>query len=815
MACASSGLRQSPATCRSSGARPFLGGLRVRSHPLKSSGLREIYEAGQRGEAKTATLMTAPKGAFRRAKLQYTGRAFRQDADQAMRSDIFRGLVEAITNADDAYAEREGEIVIRVHRAHGRVWSVGVLDQATGIPLNEMERRLGTLGARTSGYERGARVRGNRGRGAKDLAAYGAVRWDSIVDGAYGVMEIERDGRYRIAREAEPAPRELRERLGIGENGTLVTISCRGNVTRPRFETMVNKLERLVPLRGIMQDLRRSVTLTYLDEATIQLRYAPDDTLKHVAHEILGVQDYAGAAELNLYESREPLVGGPGDPMRENGILIESGRAVHEATLFGFEMDPYGALFTGSVRWETIDQLVREFDERDEHGREPSRSNPFSIVSRMRDGLEKTHPAYEALRRTVEPILGEHIERRRAEDANLAAETPQTRRRLNRLARIVTEFSLDKEEELDIELSAGTGGESHAPALRIVPHVKHLQFGETATLSVIARRDVVRALPATVEIEVGSEPPNAITASPLRLVLEEDRAVLRASLSVQAGSVLARGTIVATIDGVAPCSAEIKVVEPLETEGELGVSEPEGLCFEHAHYNVAVGKRRLLRVLAPSEIVALHGTALRVRCENPQALEVRDDAVSLRPCARGTWYQSRVCVEGKQYAPSVAVVARLGDALEEAATTLVVGSESSGPAMTIEIGQFAGAARARWQRSPDGNVTITINAAHPAALRYMGTPPDFPGQESPLARMLVAEIVAEEVVRDLLSRRYRGGRVDADAYAADRLRLLADLLPRCHAAQITDAEAENFIRQDGKPRRPDLPEKQRGQPELF
>ena len=107
---------------------------------------------------------------FRRSRLRYTGRAFRQDADQAMRGDILRGLVEAITNADDAYGDAAGPILVQVSRVQGQTWSVSVLDHACGIPLDEMENRLATIGGRTSGHERGARVRGNRGRGAKDLA---------------------------------------------------------------------------------------------------------------------------------------------------------------------------------------------------------------------------------------------------------------------------------------------------------------------------------------------------------------------------------------------------------------------------------------------------------------------------------------------------------------------------------------------------------------------------------------------------------------------------------------------------------------------
>ncbi|MHB1549620.1 MAG: hypothetical protein ACYCX6_00270 [Vulcanimicrobiaceae bacterium] len=111
--------------------------------------------------------------------------------------------------------------------------------------------------------------------GAKDLAAYGTVRWESIVDDRCGALEIDRSGRYRLSREAVPATAEIRERTGIERNGTRVTIVCRENVSRPRFEMLIDKRERCVPLREIMQNEDRVVRLVYLGDPAIRLRHLP------------------------------------------------------------------------------------------------------------------------------------------------------------------------------------------------------------------------------------------------------------------------------------------------------------------------------------------------------------------------------------------------------------------------------------------------------------------------------------------------------------------------------------------------------------
>ena len=43
-------------------------------------------------------------------QVEYGQRSFHQDASGAMKGDIIRGLIEAITNCDDAYGDKKGKI---------------------------------------------------------------------------------------------------------------------------------------------------------------------------------------------------------------------------------------------------------------------------------------------------------------------------------------------------------------------------------------------------------------------------------------------------------------------------------------------------------------------------------------------------------------------------------------------------------------------------------------------------------------------------------------------------------------------------------
>ena len=86
--------------------------------------------------------------------------------------------------------------------------------------------------------------------------------------------------------------------------------------------------------------------------------------------------------------------------------------------------------------------------------------------------------------------------------------------------------------------------------------------------------------------------------------------------------------------------------------------------------------------------------------------------------------------------------------------------------------------------------TIKILGGHPGIKRYLGPGPEFPHQDSPLARLAIAEIVAGEAARLVMERKYRAaGALDGPAFYAEHLLYLEKYLPRCHRMMLADAEA--------------------------
>jgi len=451
-------------------------------------------------------------------RVEQTERGFRQSSELAMGNDILFGLIEMITNADDAYGEVAGPVLIRLPKpVDEKTWTVEVLDRGPAIPYSEVMEKLLRLGSRTSGHEKGEVKRGNRGRGAKDLTHFGRVRWDVIHDGKYYWLELDRDGKGPMSNQVS-ASDAIREKLGIPRNGVFVTVSCdRSRFHRPRRDSIREKLQLAVQLRDIMSNPKRTIRLQYGDDEPVALRYSkPAGMTEHPPVDV-EVPGYPGKARIVVAEVPTPFEDDPNDPCRQGGLLIKSGRAVHEATLYRFESSPYAGYFLGSVRWDPIDALSRDVDDREGSKLELDPSNPAQIITVNRRGLNSQHPATKALKLAVEAVLKPHIERKAAELGGQSLQSVETKRRLSGLARIIARYQVKKSEELELETAFKPGGDGaltpDVPVLEVIPPHKLLEFGKDHTFSVRARIDALPKPSVLPEVKLAlvSEPEGCLT----------------------------------------------------------------------------------------------------------------------------------------------------------------------------------------------------------------------------------------------------------------------------------------------------------------
>jgi hypothetical protein len=70
---------------------------------------------------------------------------------------------------------------------------------------------------------------------------------------------------------------------------------------------------------------------------------------------------------------------------------------------------------------------------------------------------------------------------------------------------------------------------------------------------------------------------------------------------------------------------------------------------------------------------------------------------------------------------------------------------------------------------------------HPAVKPYLGDKDqNYPGQHTPQFKLLMAELVADAVVRRILHEKFRDNDIDVFTLYARHYKLMASLLPRAH-----------------------------------
>ncbi len=420
-------------------------------------------------------------------KLQYADRVALQQADQAIRKDVLRALVEIITNSNDSYSRLEdsgksasGEIIIDIWRKHKNS-VIRVRDFAEGMDDARMDKVVGTYGEATSGLKEDLHVRGMWGRGLKDAIfglGYGyvnSIRNETLYRSSLllkeGVPTFELD-------EPIPATDELREEYGIPEdNGTVIEIIVsREDIKMPRFENLRNYLQRHFELRTIMANQSRLIILRNLagedkvkDEYV--LSYKPPRGEK-ILDEQFEIEGYPASARLQLLRSNIQLStrGEEGD-YADAGLLVISQGTVISLTMLKFENDPYASFFYGSLECDYLHDLLK---------------NDEPVLTATRDGINWSLPFARALKQAVEtriePLV--QVEREHAIQDEQIKLDKQLRRKLDKTVR---ELNVIASSELSERRGISDGKQEPPPSgLEFAPVRIYVQTGQQAALTLRA-----------------------------------------------------------------------------------------------------------------------------------------------------------------------------------------------------------------------------------------------------------------------------------------------------------------------------------------
>jgi hypothetical protein len=525
-------------------------------------------------------------------KLEYADRLAVQQADQAIRKDVVRALVELVTNVDDSYHRLEdagttttGRIIIEVQRRYSDSL-LRVRDNAEGLTGDDMDVKVGHYGEATSGFQEGRSVRGLWGRGLKD-AFFGLGRGSvaSIRDGLFDRCSLAiKNGKPIYEREKGiRSSRAIRRQYGLASgNGTVTEIVVsRPDIRIPQFDPLRRMLEKHFELRAIMSDHKRTVVLRDLDSRG---KIRREITLEHkapignqVLDKTLKVPGFPATLNLRVSRADVPL----STPAEEGeyadgGLLIMSQHVVLALTLLKFENNEYAARFYGVAKCDYLHDLLK--------AEEP-------VLTATRDGINWKHPFTRALKELIEgelhPLVEEERKREQAEERTSISK--KLRERLNTALQELNFIATT-------ELGKVTGGVSNngqnggkppfvpANGFGFVPEYVLIQTSKAASLTL--RAAIPDSLDAGTLVTVESNSPEVMVLTPQVVIQarEDFSGVGQARVELEGRQVGTEAIITARVNGL-KCEALVKVISKKEPSPSSEPEKKKGGLFHDVRFD--------------------------------------------------------------------------------------------------------------------------------------------------------------------------------------------------------------------------------------
>ncbi len=709
--------------------------------------------------------------AAKAGKVEYTGRAFEQDASQAMGGNIDRALVELITNADDAYGTSDGEINVEVVRAGGEPTRVIVRDLAKGLAPDQLEACFGVLGAKTSGFEVGEQVRGLLGRGAKDTAAFGRAVFETIKDDTYSWFQIDRKG--DTLTDQEPVTKALRKRLQIpeGRNGLVATV----HIEQPGIEVhrdtrLAQRLADHVQLRRISTE-RTLVFQTTTDgkrSPSQQIRWTepPSDMLVDTDLEIPG---YDVPAHLVLLKLKSPADNRVGQ-FSKQGIEIRGAKATYHNTFFG-ENAPETSWIRGIVDCRHIDELIRSYDET--QGTDPK--NPTRLLRRDRDGLGADHPFTEALASAVLVVLTPLLEELKP-PKDTTGGGKELREDLQKACKDLAKLMKADLDLIDDEPhKGGTTPTTMNPLILIPPRLK-LAPASRRSLTVLIHDP---AFPDGIDLSASSSHQDSVVVKSITEPVAHDIYPNTSIATVRIESQQNGDATIVVADKSTDhnASSEVTVQETVIEPDP----PPETLEWRNQKMSVTVGKERSLRLRSPIDLAPSGSLSCTITLDG-DACELLDKRVTLEQTDDG-WLEGICRIKGLLADQSCTITAK--GARKEAAGKIQVTRPGGigGLGTEIEIlDETSGSERGHIETTDTGYL-IKVFGRHSGLSDLLGSKKQngsFQHEHERYTRIAICETIASIIADWLLAREaahYPHDFRDVDAMFVHRNQNVARYLP--------------------------------------
>jgi hypothetical protein len=680
--------------------------------------------------------------------INYTARAIRQDTLDAMRGDIVIGLIEFITNSDDAYrkVKRTGSIEIEfANEQKPYKYSILVRDHARGLSGAELQDKFINIGKENTDNnipnkgEEG--TRGLFGRGAKDVAVFGKARFSTIHNGKFSALEI--DGftwEYEIFESDVPATKEHFKMLGLaeGESGFIakVFVTETRSTSIPAAKKLIDSLSNHVALRSINET--HQITFKDLRANDIAILKPKKAKGQLVVDQEVEIKGYEKKATLRIWHLSERETGDC-DEYSVHGIIIKDNKTNFQNTFLDLRTRPEIGWFAGELICPEIDDLNRQFDE-NENNREnvdlkKVEKNPIRLAKKSRDGLDRKHPYYRSLTIVLNDHLKPLMDAIAKEEIGEKSISDDLQKKLDDVSRSLAQLLQDTldEEDLDGDFDGGNGPEDSE--ILIVPPVKIIEKGTSGTLSAwIPAADFD---PNEVRLSIIDSNNFKIqeNSSKLKFELHPSRPVYRASIKVEASGFGSTELVLSYKGEVVQAKLQCTPEMPDPT---LMIEE---VLWEKDHSYLTPMRKRALKLFAPA---SMHKETITI--VSTSALATVDTTVEFRLAKSKGYCIAKVQVQAGREEGTFELIAKNSDTEVSTTVTIKEISPNKGPNIKIDPKDQDSITRSSLFSLP-GLLSIQIYLKHKGIRKLLG-PHDgtqYKNIDSALVKAVISEIVAVEL----------------------------------------------------------------------